>query len=55
METFSDLLAFCDGNPPFNGGFPSQRPVTRYFDGLFEKVIDIEVIWDVIALIITSL
>ena len=32
MEIFSALLAFCDGNPPVNGGFPSQRPVTRSFD-----------------------
>ena len=32
METFSALLARCDGNPPLNGGFPSQRPVTRSFD-----------------------
>ena len=29
METFSDLLALCDGNPPVTGGFSSQRPVTR--------------------------
>ena len=26
------LLALCEGNPPFTGGFPSQRPVTRSFD-----------------------
>ena len=31
METFSALRAFCDGNPPVTGGFPSQRPVTRSF------------------------
>ena len=32
METFSALLALCEGNPPVTGGFPSQRPVTRNFD-----------------------
>ena len=35
METFSPLLALCEGNPPVTGGFPSQRPVTRNFDGFF--------------------
>ena len=25
METLSALLAFCVGNPPMTGGFPSQR------------------------------
>ena len=28
-ETFSALLALCDGNSPVTGGFPSQRPVAR--------------------------
>ena len=32
METFSALLALWEGNPPFNDGFPSQRPVTRSFE-----------------------
>ena len=32
METFSVLLAFCAGNSPVNGEFPSQRQVTRSFD-----------------------
>ena len=36
METFSALLALCEGNPPVTGGFPSQRPVTRSFDILFD-------------------
>ena len=35
METFSALLALCEGNPPATGGFPSQRPVTRSFDVFF--------------------
>ena len=34
MGTFSALLAFCEGNPPVTGGFPSQRPMTRSFDVL---------------------
>ena len=29
METFSASLAFCAGNSPVTGEFPSQRPVTR--------------------------
>ena len=29
MGTFSALLAFCAGNSPVTGEFPSQRPVTR--------------------------
>ena len=36
METFSMLLALCEGNPPFTGGFPSQRPVMRSFDVLYD-------------------
>ena len=35
METFSALLALCEGNPSVTGGFPSQRPVTRSFDVFF--------------------
>ena len=36
METFSALLAICVGNSPVTGEFPSQRPVTRSFDGFFD-------------------
>ena len=36
VETFSALLAFCEGNPPLNDGFPPQRPVTRSFDIFFD-------------------
>ena len=32
METFSALLALCEGKPLVIGEFPSQRPVTRSFD-----------------------
>ena len=36
METFSALLALCEGNPLDTAGFPSQNPVTRSFDVLFD-------------------
>ena len=36
METFSALLAPCEGNPLLTGGFPLQRPVTLSFDALFD-------------------
>ena len=36
METFSALLAFCAGNSPVTGEFPTQRPVTRSFDVFFD-------------------
>ena len=36
METFSALLALCVGNSSMTGEFPSQRPVTRSFDALFD-------------------
>ena len=32
METFSALLALCEGNSPVTGEFPSQRLVTRNVD-----------------------
>ena len=36
METISALLAFCVGNSPVTGEFPSQRPVARRFDVFFD-------------------
>ena len=36
METFSTLQAFCVGNSPVTGEFPSQRPVTRSFGVFFD-------------------
>ena len=36
IETFSALLVLCEGNPSVTAGFPSQRPVTRSFDILFD-------------------
>ena len=35
IETFSALLALCEGNPPVTGAFSSQRSVTRSFDVFF--------------------
>ena len=35
-ENISVLLAFCAGNSPVAGEFPSQRPVTRNFDVFFD-------------------
>ena len=32
METFSALLALCEGNSPFTCEFPSQKLVRRSFD-----------------------
>ena len=29
METFSALLALCEGNPPVTGGFPPKGAETR--------------------------
>ena len=39
METFSALLALCEGNTLVNGWFPSQRPVTRSFDAFFDLLL----------------
>ena len=36
MKTFFALLAFCEGNPPVTGVFPSQRPVTQSFGVFFD-------------------
>ena len=60
METFSALLALCAGNSPVTGELPSQRPLTRSFDVFLPKqtvgqTIEAPVIWDAIALIMTSL
>ena len=45
METFSALLAFCEGNSPATGEFTSQRPVMRSFvwsarEQMVEQTID---------------
>ena len=36
METYSALLALCEGNSPVTGEFPSQRQVTRSFEVFFD-------------------
>ena len=62
METFPALPALCEGSPPVTSGFSSQRPVTRSFDVFFdvclktaEKTIGMLVVWDAVALVLTSL
>ena len=40
MDTFSALLALCEGNPPVPGGFPLQWPVTWSFDVFFDLRLD---------------
>ena len=65
MEAFS-CVCVCvwgGGDPSVIGGFPSQRPVTRGVDVFFdlrlkqtvEQTIKTPVIWDAIALNMTSL
>ena len=61
MKTFSALLALCAGNSLVTGEFLSQRPVTRSFEIFFdapeqtaEESIETPVIWDAMALIMTS-
>ena len=36
MESFSALLVVCEGNSRVTDGFPSQRPVMRSFDVVFD-------------------
>ena len=36
METFSAVLALCEGKSPVTSEFPSQRPVMRSFDFFFD-------------------
>ena len=36
MESFSALLAFCEGNSPVTGEFPAQGPVTWSVDVFFD-------------------
>ena len=64
METFSALLAVCEGNSSVTDEFPSQRPVTRRFDVFFdhlcpqqtaEQTIETPVMWDTITPIMASL
>ena len=36
MEAFSALQAICAWNSPVTSEFPSQKPVTRSFDFIFD-------------------
>ena len=40
METFSALLVLYTGNSPVTSEFPSQRPVTRSFDVIFDLLLN---------------
>ena len=40
METFFELLALCEENPPVTGGFPSQWPVMWSFHGFFDRCLN---------------
>ena len=40
MESFSALLALCEGNSPVTGEFPSQRLVMRSFDIFFDMCLN---------------
>ena len=49
METFSALLALCEGNSPVTGELPPQRPVRRSFDIFFDLGLNKRLISDAIA------
>ena len=64
MGKSSALLSFCEGNPPVIGRFPTQRSVMWRFYVVFdndaseqtiEQTTEMPVIWDAIALNMTSL
>ena len=62
METFSALLALSDGNPPVTGGFPltkADHAELSYFlwspEQTIEQLMETQVTWDGISIIITSL
>ena len=58
METFFGLLAICAENSLVPGEFLTPRPVKRSFDVFFDlrlnKRLSKLVIWDTIAVIMTS-
>ena len=58
METFSALLAHCEGNPCDTTGFPSQKPVTRSLDIFLDvrlkkktvgQTVELAVIWGAVT------
>ena len=62
METFSALLAFCEGNSPVTGEFPLTKASDAELWSLLwsapeqtvEQTIETPVIWNAIALIMTA-
>ena len=55
---FSALLALCEGNPPVTGGSPQKGQFWCFLlspEQTVQQKIETPVIWDVIALIMTSL
>ena len=60
METISALLVLCEGNPPVNGGFPSQKASDAelwcflWSEQTVEQTTETPVIWDAIVFIMTS-
>ena len=63
MKAFSALLAFCARNSPVTGDFPSQKAsdteVWYFFWSASEQTtkqaVEKQVIWEAIAVIVTSL
>ena len=56
METFSALLALCEGNPPYKGSDAELWCILwSVLEQTVEKTIERPVIWNVIALIRTSI
>ena len=55
METFSALLSLCVGNSPVTGDAELWYFIWSAPEQTVEKAIETPVIWDAIALIMTSL
>ena len=56
METFVALLAFCEGNLPVDSSYKDQWRgdlIFRAPERTVEQTVDMSVIWDAIALIVT--
>ena len=59
METFTALLALCEGNPPVTFTKTSDPELWLFLwyapEQTAKQTIETPVVWDVIALIMTSL